>query len=67
MRRRALSIVTYSKPRRRLSVAAWHDPAVRSHGTAFRVFMAVYVAAMLGVILIVIHGLWTEVLAAWPK
>lgn len=48
-------------------MAAWHDPAVRSHGTPFRAFMVVYAAAVLGVVYIVIHGLWTEVVNAWPK
>lgn len=47
-------------------VAAWHDPAVRTARHSFRIFVVFYLLAALGVFLIVIHGLWTEVLNAWP-
>ena len=48
-------------------MAAWDDPAVRTARLSFRIFMALYLLAAAGVFLIVVHGLWREVLAAWPK
>ena len=48
-------------------MAAWHDPGVRAGRASFRIFLALYLLAALGVCGLVIHGLWTEVLNAWPK
>lgn len=48
-------------------MAAWHDPAVRTTRHSFRIFLMLYLLAAAGVFLIVIHGLWAEVVNAWPK
>ena len=48
-------------------VSAWHDPKVSSGRASFRVFMAVYVSAVLVIVGICLWSLWGEVLAAWPK
>lgn len=48
-------------------MAAWHDPDVRTARRSFHLFMVLYLLAAAGVFLIVVHGLWREVLAAWPK
>jgi hypothetical protein len=47
-------------------VAAWRDdPVIAARATRYLLF-AVYAAAMLGLLGMILWRLWTEVLGAWP-